>query len=703
MDRAWQHLKNLRDDRERFFLQGSKLCFLHSEKLQSENRQIGIQNPDKLDVVSRNTQLVDRLSQLSSPEYYADSEEPTAQIRPVYSNAQILNSMFCVYDITALFSEDLPEVTADKIKTIIHRINQSDDVIMAMSDLRSNPTGRIIGDDSIDIKVSNLELCLLNDKLKKDEVNAGLCDVEEDLLHELFISFLYTNRLRKIIPNFQLCYAGLKATKNNQTTNEEENEMTTNCVGLCPYNTTQTIDYLIQEKLDGVTMTMALRTCTLTEYLSWMVQILFSLELGVIHFGFTHNNLNPDNITITPIQPQNNPKGDNEKNKSKQTINIPYFHNNNLFIVKASSIAVITNFELAHVKHKYNVPANSNTPNNIPNSPIPDDELLIKNQSEHFGPIGFENLGIFHNETRPFYDIYKIVMWSLRILQKHNEAVFSNARKISKFFGFVYERKLNEALANEERLSYIYSTSISELERTRSIRDLFKLMIKEFPEMKTIVESVSSYNKVSVLKCDGFCPVSGFVSSDFTNGNKNSDTNSLRLFSLQDILERYHGLNKRVEELTRLSYGFCKVSDTMNNSNKEEIEEDRKRVMLCQPSTDELIEATREFKDYVKLIQINGIAIFNKAAADIDVLIKDINDRIRLNNIDVANRKQYEKQINDRPKPILSKEYVQRKQEEITGKITILANRLSYLNKFGEQFSIIDGPVTTTIDVMDTF
>ena len=96
---------------------------------------------------------------------------------------------------------------------------------------------------------------------------------DESLLHEFFVGSMFTNRLRQFVPNFAYIFGGFKLNiPYSKTGHNDSNE-----VRICSCDTEQKIDYLIYEKIDGVTMGIALRTCTLEEYLSWMTQLIFAL------------------------------------------------------------------------------------------------------------------------------------------------------------------------------------------------------------------------------------------------------------------------------------------------------------------------------------------------------------------------------------------------------------------------------------------
>jgi len=454
-----ERLKQSRADREIDLINGTVLRYQANEQAK------------KLSLVAVRRQLADITK--------ASSHDSSILLTP-----DILCSFLSVYDTRFIISSDpiLRNVATSMINEIHAGIQQMRCVSV---------DGRRLG-----LKISTIESCT---PLSDGDVK---CRYEQDLLHEFLIALTFTNGLRQQIPNYQLCYAGIK-TDSPEKKNRVEDEAI-GCVNVCRHDTQQYVDYLLLEDFGEGSMTMlsALKTCSVEEFISWFLQLILALETGVIQFGFTHNILHPGNIIIT---------------RESETRKIKYLHANRGYIVKADSIAVMTNFELAHVKHKH---LGSHSP--LSETAIDENDSLIKNMSEHFGPIGYDNLGIYHNETRPFYDIYKLLMFSLHQLKKHNNAVYLKARKLSKIFGLTYEKDLANRLQTEYDLGFILNIEITDTERSMSIHDLLLLMVKEYPNLHQIFYEINNVN-----------PVADFL-------------------SIKDCLDRVHGLQKRAIEMVKL-------------------------------------------------------------------------------------------------------------------------------------------------------
>lgn len=541
MDTLRSRLKNLRNDREIQIL-----CRFQTRYPMSELNNYISQDTDELKT---------KLSRIVNQSYYDYIEDRNISTIHLSPAKDLLNSLFSVYDITVVQGDYIDFTIESGINSLLDR---------AYRNVKS-PDLSIGSIEKIDIKVSKLEMCLIAES--RDD-----CHVEQDLLHEFFVASMYTNRLRRIIPNFQLHYAGIKASRPDRI-NAVTCQSLKSCQEICPSDTSQTIDYAILENLAGKTMTEALKECTTLDFLSWMTQITLALELGVIHCGFTHNNLQPDNIIITSGQPSSY-----------------YFHNNRNYRVVGSSAAVIINFELAHVKHKSA-------------GQIDSDVSLVTNRSEHFGPVGFENIGIFHKETRPFYDIYKILMWSLRRLQKDNPKVFESVKKIARFFGYQYARDLYKALDDEEALSYIYSTTISEMERTTSLGEFLEYLVNEIEEMKLVLMPISSM-------------VESEIKSEYAE-------NPLCKFRIRDIINRHGGLKKRRDELSGLSTRYCAL-------NSDGLADDE---VLCEPATEEFRQSNNELEEFESIVQKYRAVILKTEWKLLDDMTADVERDSKNSNV----------------------------------------------------------------------
>lgn len=400
--------------------------------------------------------------------YYVAEKDKISSM-PKHSNIYSLDEIFCSFNTDVYLSENDIPVANDRVKKIIDDLNTG---VKSESDL-------IV--------------------LKRDFSDGKY----EDALHEYFVTSLFTNKLRQYIPNFAYCYGAFKLNPSKLNAPNREVSFKNN------------MDYVLYENINGIKMSKALSTCSKIEYITWIIQIVLSLDIAVLQFRFTHYNLHTDNILIKSIS-------DHSQNRNKYYI--PYYYMNNTWVVETKSIATIINFDMSHVKY----------------SPVNGD---VVEKGQHFGPIGYNKMGIYSNEPRPFYDLYKLLMWSLRILNKRNYKVYQECRNIAIFFGFENGDQLENALDSEEKYGYIYSVDVSDMERSTSLSDFVDLMFDLYPEMNNIMKLKDS-KSLEILDCDnlhdGLCQVK-------TNIINTEDLTSL--LSVDIVLQRYKGLKKRENEL----------------------------------------------------------------------------------------------------------------------------------------------------------
>lgn len=405
----------------------------------------------------------------------------------------------------------------------------------------------------------------------------------DEFLHEFFVTSFMLNRLRAYIPNFAYCFGGFKLEAPSTTAD-----------GLtCACNTDKIVDYLIFEKLDGITMTSALSRCSIEDVLSWICQIVLSLDLAGKQYSFTHYNLHTDNIIVRDIQNENDWA---YKSWIRQPTKyaIKYFYNNQVVYVTSATIATMVNFELSHVEYN----------------------------RTHMGDPNYSNIGIYWYEHRPFYDLYKIIMTMLSALSKTNIKVFNNAVLIAGFFGFQHRSDLLKALETEKESLYVYSVNVTDLERTRTLGNFISYLQEKYPGHMPFILTMDGYgNQVLNMEEDG-----KFKLNDFQHY-----TNSLTYFgNIHDIMTRYIGLQKRSDVFSD------KIPGT------EEAEEARREFVvyhdLIQNNAEALREKERdriiELNRRIKLFKLRSIEIINQdvlsAKSRADYAKSDIDEIYRI-------------------------------------------------------------------------
>lgn len=212
-------------------------------------------------------QYDDEFKTLSQFSVCYKAENPNAEKDPDMSDVQ---DIMCRYDVNYF---NIGETSNTEMREVRYQIeSRDDDTEIAVKKIDGNPT-------------------------------AGI--------HELFVSAIALNPLKKLIPNFQYCFGALFVKE------------------------TESIN-ILYEDVGSDTMSDKLSSCSYDDFMSWIIQISLALEFAATYARFTHYNLHTDNIIIQ---------------KLSKEVKIPYLYNDIPIFVKAKTFAVIVNPDMAHVKH----------------------------------------------------------------------------------------------------------------------------------------------------------------------------------------------------------------------------------------------------------------------------------------------------------------------------------------------------------------
>jgi len=233
------------------------------------------------------------------------------------------------------------------------------------------------------------------------------------------------NNLRKIIPNFSFTYCHFKASKPIES-----------FLNWC--NKNGNTYYLVEEYISNITLSEYIHYIKEEEFLSVILQLLYSLEIAHELIDFTHYDLNISNIKIKKLY---------------SPVYIKYKNN----YVYTDIIPVITDFSLSHIKNK--------------------------------GISNYTHLHIYPYNSHPIHDIYKIIMYSALASIEDNPSIYQCCKKIHKYFSkddiYIYLNKLS---------SIYYSIAPND---DFTINSLIYYVENNFP-LKTIL---SKNIKNNILQC----------------------------------------------------------------------------------------------------------------------------------------------------------------------------------------------------------
>lgn len=296
---------------------------------------------------------------------------------------------------------------------------------------------------------------------------------KDQLFHELFVGVAATNSLRKLIPNYAYIFGGFKCLP---PTIAEDKKVIAWCER--SQNTKAYVNYVIYEKIPGKSLADYIKTCSFDEFFGWFVQIVLAIQIGVEKCDFTHYDLHDENVMLRD---------------SKGTITIPYkVPGGATWWLQTNHAAVLIDFGMSHVKVN----------------------------GRHFGPFGFESYGVFSDQSRPLYDIYKLIGFSFDKMRTDNRACFEQALPLLQLI-IDYEFKMSpdelEKIIKEEYDDYYtLSNQRSELEDEYSLWDYLNDIKKTYPELWRATISLTPQEGAEPLSCMDSCPTPGQFEEEIT-------------------------------------------------------------------------------------------------------------------------------------------------------------------------------------------
>lgn len=206
----------------------------------------------------------------------------------------------------------------------------------------------------------------------------------DNLFHEYFVGISCLNKLRRHIPTFSYVFGAF--TCSPPIINKDKS------VSSFCSSKNNGVNYVIFEKVNGPSFRDVVKNCTLTQYLSYMIQVIIGLKFAHRHCDFTHYDLHDENVLLRDIPTAN-----------KKWVYVPYDYNNTTLYIKTDRIPTIIDYGRTHVKVK------------------------INSQPMNFGYFSDIN-GLFVDKSRPLYDIYKLMMFTLgSAYEQHNDGLLNEA------------------------------------------------------------------------------------------------------------------------------------------------------------------------------------------------------------------------------------------------------------------------------------
>ncbi len=269
-----------------------------------------------------------------------------------------------------------------------------------------------------------------------------------ELLHEMSVGLLVTNKYRSLIPNFSYVYGGFSCS-HQRITNAQNIEY---CI-----NMNNQVQYILYEFIEGLTWRQQLKNWTQLQFLTALISLIYALDYANKENQFTHYDLHWQNIII--------------RNPYKKVVGIPTIVKGKMMYILSDEIPTIIDFGFAHYKYK----------------------------GKNFGIYDREQAGVFPNLCFPISDIYKLLVFSCQEVSKESE-VYKTLIKLLKFFTKETPEDLVKVQINPDANRFANLPPLSNLVKITN-DEFADWILKEFPEV-IIYESNTLPNDTQILGMD---------------------------------------------------------------------------------------------------------------------------------------------------------------------------------------------------------
>jgi len=453
-------------------------------------------------------ELISLVVRCNSKGKYSDIDQLRTEVikedlEKYFYDADFMAKLFCVFD-TILFA---PVIDAGGFRDANAHIGE------IFTDLRRIGAESANGVALMSSLGSSKDLFVI--KAPKNPVN-------DELFHELFVGVAATNNLRKLLPNYAYIFGGFKCLPPSIA---EDKKVTAWCER--SMNHEKYVNYVIYEKVPGKSLADHCATCSFPEFFSWFLQIVLAVQIGNEKVDFSHYDLHDENVMLRKWSEENNPSG---------MVSIPYkVKNGATWWIKSSHVAVMIDFGMSHVKV----------------------------QGQHFGPIGFETYGIFPDQSRPFFDIYKLIMFCLDKMRLSNRQCFELAAPLA---DILLNGESSMPLAEIEKLVekeyddyYSLSHERLQLEDDYTLWDYLTELQNLYSDFWNDAVQLEPFDNAEVLTCDGMCPTPGQFEQEIAVDPMNNVE-----WSMKTVKENPHSIDSKIS-MSKLPEHIRKLRTEMSS------------------------------------------------------------------------------------------------------------------------------------------
>lgn len=353
------------------------------------------------------------------------------------------------------------------------------------------------------------------------------------LVHEYFVAsggtvngftIIGTNWLRKVCLNYAQILGAFRCSP--PIMDPMSRTLTSWC---STTNPTSFVNYVIYEKVDGSSLKGMIKTISAEEYITTIIQIAYALEIAQLYNGFTHYDLHDDNLIMRPLG---------------SPALIPFVIGESLTVyVESSYVPTIIDFGRCHIQ-----------------SPAPAAEYAGA-KTEHFGYHSAlqEEFGLLPSKSRPYYDIYKLIGFSLHSMAASQNPAFEQCWPIMGFFGLRDRQAVIDWLVkargeyfslkdDAEKVGYCLTKDLEGVlvclpEHASTLFDFLEYVEVQFPQVWTSKVKGAPIMGQKVLQCGADClDFHGSVKSMTTN---RAPSNLMALGDLRHVVRYRNSIQQR--------------------------------------------------------------------------------------------------------------------------------------------------------------
>lgn len=446
-----------------------------------------------------------------------DAKEVKSTMRQKFNDSEVMSASLCLARSVYL---DLGMGRLSYIERIRDEI----------TNLRNIGEGFHGSTYTTDVKFKNESSDLFVIKAPKDPQK------KDELIHEIAVCMFSINELRNYIPHFSMIFGGFDCSA---PITDTKGSVVTWC-----NSDSNSVTYALCENIHGILLEDYLYSCSIDEFISVYLQIIYSLIFAYNICGFTHYDLHLGNVIIH--QATNKPvwvafPSTGLKNDPRKTTHWIYS--------PSGVIPVFIDYGRTHIQLDY------------------------KGQEIHLGYAGdlapLYDIGVDQNHANIMGDIYKITCLCLTALKLRNKGIFNQVTSLLSYFNKSESPSL--IIENQNRLQFPLPLDAKQSVDAGPPENFLTKILRDNPKFNRFITSIEP--KEDILRIESGQIKARQVLSDF--GITDSLITPKSFVEFYDLHSLYE-VTERTSIMLSLEKEFSKLIDAAW------IEEQKKQISLLK-------------------------------------------------------------------------------------------------------------------------